>query len=140
MPNVVFDASSLVGALLKADSIPERALLLARTHATLCLSPAVEAEIRAVFSRPKFRKFLAGRGARILDLLATAAVSVTPAEAVSDCRDAKDNKYLDLALAAGATTIVSSDDDLLVLDPWRGIRIVTPAEYVKQFEAPPGAT
>jgi hypothetical protein len=54
MPNVVFDASSLVGAVLKADSVPERALLLARTNETICLSPAIEAEIREVFSRPKF--------------------------------------------------------------------------------------
>jgi putative PIN family toxin of toxin-antitoxin system len=134
MPNVVFDASSLVGALLKAESIPERALLLARAHDAICLSPAVEAEIRAVFSRAKFRRHLVGeRGGRILDLIATAALSVSPTETVTDCRDAKDNKYLELALAAGATTIVSSDEDLLVLDPWRGIRIITTSEYVRRF-------
>jgi len=46
MPNVVFDASSLIGALLKENSLPERALLLARVHDTICLSPEVEAEIR----------------------------------------------------------------------------------------------
>ena len=85
MPNVVFDASSLVGALLKADSIPERALLLARSREAICLSPAVEAEIRAVFSRPKFRKHLAaGRGERILDLVTAAAITVPPTEAVTD--------------------------------------------------------
>jgi hypothetical protein len=52
MPNVVFDASSSVGAALKADSIPERALLLARYQDTVCLSPAVEREIREVLQRP----------------------------------------------------------------------------------------
>jgi predicted nucleic acid-binding protein len=30
--------------------------------------------------------------------------------------------------------MVSSDDDLLVLDPWRGIRIVTPADYVRKWD------
>ena len=40
------------------------------------------------------------------------------------------NKYLELALAAGAETIVSSDDDLLVLDPWRGVRIMRPGDYL----------
>jgi hypothetical protein len=40
-----------------------------------------------------------------------------PLERVSDCRDLMDNKYLELALIAGAWAIVSSDDDLLVLDP-----------------------
>ncbi len=135
MPNVVFDVSSLVGALLKSGAVPERALLLARTHETLVLSPAVEAEIREVFSRPNFRKYLAtGRAEHILDLLAAASVSVSPTETVRDCRDAKDNKYLELALAANAATIVSSDDDLLILNPWRGIRIVSPANYVARFE------
>ena len=135
MPNVVFDASSLVGALLKADSTPERALLLARSHDTICLSPAVEAEIRAVFSRPKFAKYLpSDRGQRVSDLITAAALSFAPTETVTDCRDANDNKYLELALASAATTIVASDEDLLVLNPWRGVRIITPAEYVKRLE------
>ena len=51
---------------------------------------------------------------------------------MADCRDPKDNKYLELALAAQAEFIVSSDNDLLILDPWRGIRIMTPAEYVSR--------
>ena len=49
---------------------------------------------------------------------------------VSDCRDAKDNKYLELALAAGATVIVSGDDDLLVLDLWHGVRVLTAAHFL----------
>ena len=58
------------------------------------------------------------------------AVRVVPVEHLTDCRDAKDNKYLEVAAAADATLIVSSDNDLLVLDPWRGVRIVRPAEYL----------
>ena len=53
-----------------------------------------------------------------------------PAERVTDCRDAKDNKYLELALAAGAGILVTGDADLLVLHPWRGVRILRPAEYL----------
>jgi predicted nucleic acid-binding protein len=37
---------------------------------------------------------------------------------------------LELAFAAGAETIISSDDDLLVLHPWRGVRILRPADYL----------
>lgn len=137
MAKIVFDASTLVGALLKSGTIPERALLLARMHDTLCLSPAVEREIREVFARIKFRKYLAAdRAPRILDLLSAAAESFVPSQAVTDCRDAKDNKYLELALAAGATTIVSSDDDLRVLSPWRGVDVISPAEYVARFDSP----
>jgi predicted nucleic acid-binding protein len=48
------------------------------------------------------------------------------------CRDAKDNKFLALALAAEADALICSDDDLLVMHPWRGIAIVTPAEFLSR--------
>jgi putative PIN family toxin of toxin-antitoxin system len=132
MANIVFDASSIVGALLKPDSVPERALLLARARHVICLSDAVEGEIREVLGRPRFTRYLGeGRGERVMDLVASAAGRFSPSVVVQDCRDAKDNKYLELALAAGAAAIVSSDNDLLVLDSWRGIRIVTPAQFLE---------
>jgi putative PIN family toxin of toxin-antitoxin system len=62
-----------------------------------------------------------------------AAIWFDPAARVRECRDPKDDKYLELALASGAETIVSSDDDLLVLNPWRGVRIVKPAAYLALF-------
>jgi hypothetical protein len=97
----------------------------------------VEAEIREVASRPKFQKYLSpARIELVLEMLTAAAIVVEPSEIVTDCRDAKDNKYLELALAAGAGIIVSSDQDLLTLDPWRGIRIMTPAAYVARYSGP----
>ena len=45
----------------------------------------------------------------------------TPTETVQDCRDPDDNIYLELALAAQATTIITGDADLLTLHPWRDI-------------------
>jgi len=48
-----------------------------------------------------------------------------PVTRFTDCRDAKDNKYLELADAAGAEIIVSFDEDLLVLHPWRGVQILS---------------
>ena len=46
------------------------------------------------------------------------------------CRDPRDNQFLALALVSEADALVSSDEDLLVLHPWRGIPIVTPAEFL----------
>ena len=54
---------------------------------------------------------------------------------MTDCRDPKDNTYLGLACAAAAATIVSSDDDLPVLHPCRGVRILKPAAYVAETAA-----
>lgn len=66
-------------------------------------------------------------------MIAAAALWVDPVERVDDCRDAKNNCYLELALAARASVIVSGDEDLLVLDPWRGIRVFRPARFVEEL-------
>ena len=68
-----------------------------------------------------------------LELLAAAALWIEPKETANDCRDAKDNRCLELALSAQATTIVSGDEDLLVLDPWRGVRVLRPTRCVEEF-------
>jgi putative PIN family toxin of toxin-antitoxin system len=120
---IVFDASAVVSAALHADSVPERALLRAEAADLFALSAEVDAEIAEMLGRPRFaRAVTAARRTRILDILRSDAVWFSPTERVTDCRDAKDDKYLQLALAAGAGTIVSGDADLLMLDPWRGVR------------------
>ena len=118
MPNVVLDANVIVSAALKPASPPERAVQRARSDSAICLSQAVLDEIREVLARPKFHAAISdGRREQILELLTAAARMVVPTEAVNDCRDKKDNKYLELALAAAADVIVSGDPDLLDLDP-----------------------
>ena len=49
---------------------------------------------------------------------------------VAACRDPRDDKFLDVALAGEAAAIISGDKDLLVLTPWHGIPILTPAEFL----------
>ncbi len=44
------------------------------------------------------------------------------------CRDPDDDKVLALAIAAQADLIVSGDNDLLVLQPFKGIPILSPAQ------------
>jgi uncharacterized protein len=128
---IVFDASTIVGAALKSDSVPEQALLRAEETDVFALSSAVDTEISDGLNRPKFARVLSReRRERVLRILRDEAIWFDPAVRVSDCRDWKDNKYLELALAAGAEIIVSSDDDLLVLHPWHGKRILRPADYL----------
>ena len=128
---IVFDASAIVGAALKRDGKPRQALLKARREDVIALSSMVVAEIRSMLARPKFANALSDEDRTIVIALITdVAVWVEPIHRITDCRDEKDNKYLELAVAASAEIIVSSDDDLLALHPWREIRIVRPAGYL----------
>jgi len=130
---VVFDASTFVSAALKVSSVPERALLRAVTEPDhLILSRDVENEYREVIFRPKFDRFISAERRRlILDTVIVAAERVEPVEAVRECRDPKDDKYLALAAAGRADVIVSSDArHLLPMHAWRGIWVLSPADYL----------
>jgi len=134
---IVFDTSTLVSAALRQGSIPYQALHLGMTFCTLCASQQTLDELRQVLFREKFDGYSSRdqRGRFILSIEdAVHIVLVSQAQAqvvVPLCRDEKDNKFLALALAAEADAIVSSDQDLLVLTPWNGIPILTPAAFLK---------
>ena len=98
----------------------------------LILSQAVEDEYREVIFRPKFDRFVSvERRHRIRDIVVVATERIEPTETVRECRDPKDDKYLALTAAGMADVIVSGDArHLLSMDPWRGIRILSPANYL----------
>ena len=130
---IVFDASAVVSAALRANSVPERALLRAEAIDVFALSVEVDTEISEVLCRSRFAAAVSvERRNRILASLRDQAVWFTPSQRIADCRDPKDNRYLELALASGAGAIVSGDADLLVLHPWRGTRILRPADYLAE--------
>ncbi len=51
-------------------------------------------------------------------------------EQIDKCRDPKDDKYLELAVSGKAESIITGDNDLLVLNPFRGIEIITVQEFL----------
>jgi putative PIN family toxin of toxin-antitoxin system len=111
--------------------ILREALRLACTRDSPALSTATWNELNGVLNRPRLARYIDPvLREDTLALLRSTAVWFEPERRVRDCRDAKDNKCLELAIAAAAHTIVSSDEDLLVLHPWRGISIVKPRDYV----------
>jgi putative PIN family toxin of toxin-antitoxin system len=60
-----------------------------------------------------------------------AAELVTITKRIAACRDPTDDKFLELAVNGHADLIVSGDGDLLALNPFREIAIVTPAAFVQ---------
>jgi putative PIN family toxin of toxin-antitoxin system len=107
-----------------------RALLAARERDSIALSDAVYDEIREVLSRPKFATALPPDcQQQILELVSAAAIWIEPVVRIVDCPDPDDNKYLELAIAAGASIIVSRDGHLLNMHPCRNVVIVRPGDY-----------
>jgi putative PIN family toxin of toxin-antitoxin system len=130
---VVIDASTFISAVLKPDSLPEKALLRAvRDPDRLIISQAIEDEYREVLLRPKFDRFVSvERRMHVLDIVLVASERIVPSEVVREWVDPKDDKDLELALAGEAQIIISSDvRHLLSMDPWRGVRILRPADYL----------
>ena len=137
---VVFDTSTLVSAALRVGSIPHRALFLALSEGEVCISAATLAELDQVLLRPKFDSYQpaevrAGFVAMLRRNTHLFAVSdADEAGVVPACRDPKDNPFLALVLASEADVLVSSDTDLLVLHPWHGVPVLTPAAYMLSNE------
>ncbi len=128
---MVLDTGVLVSAALRPGSVPALALHKALLHFDVCLSAATWAELEVVLSRSKFDAYLspAARAAFVVGLRPHVQF-VEVVEEVADCVDPGDNKFLALALAAGAECLVSSDAHLTSLHPWRGIPVVVPAGFL----------
>jgi putative PIN family toxin of toxin-antitoxin system len=128
---VVIDTGVFISAAIKAQTIPNIAVFRAAKFGVLLKSDATEAELMDVIDRPYLAKLIAPEAReRMVELMALADL-VTIAEHIAACRDAKDDKFLELAVNGNADFIVTGDADLLVLNPFRDIPIVMPATFVR---------
>ena len=101
-------------------------------HGKLLFSYETLAEFEAVLRRPKFDKYVAlDKREQFLDVLDDVAMLVEINHKTTLCRDARDNKFLDVAANGGASYLITGDDDLLVLHPFGNTEIVTALDYLK---------
>lgn len=56
---------------------------------------------------------------------------VQPDRIITACRDPKDNKFLEVAVAGRADVIVTADEDLEVLGPFEGIPMIQPSKFLQ---------
>ena len=129
----VFDINSLISAYILAGSKNRLAYNKAFDAGMLVYSIATFDEFAEVFARSKFEKCLTPeqRFAAIKEFR-TKAFLINADVSISECRDPEDNKFLELAVAANASCIIT-DKDLLELHPFRGIPILTAADFLNSF-------
>ncbi len=129
---IVVDTNLLVSRLLLPDSTSGEAVRMAERDGLVLASRATLDELADVLGRRKLDRYVSieQRQEYVRLLLRTVEV-VTIRHRVRLCRDPRDDKFLELALSGEADLILTGDRDLLALNPFRGIGIVTAGEYVR---------
>ena len=129
--NIVLDTNTLLSAALSEESVSFKAYQKAGKNFWITLSHKTLEEIEKVLFRPKFDKYLDDFSKTFfLAALKDNAIFIEPTETITDCRDPKDNKFLEIAVASNAPFIITGDDDLLVLNPYRDINILKSGDFL----------
>jgi len=124
-----------VSAALRPGSIADLAVINAASSDDVLGSRATLDELEDVLQRPKFNKTqVLYLRLEFLRLYLSRFETVVVLESVTDCRDPDDNKFLELALSGEADFIITGDGDLLSMHPWRGVAILSPADYLALSE------
>ena len=129
---IVADTNVHVSRLILPESLPARALRRAELQGRMLVSDATMYELADVLSRGKFDPYasLADRKG-FVQRLAEIAEFVPIIQMVRECRDPKDEKFLEVALNGRADVIITGDRDLLAMHPWREVEILSPTDYLK---------
>jgi putative PIN family toxin of toxin-antitoxin system len=131
----VFDTNSLVSASLIGGTITARAMDRAIILGSFAFSNATMDEFVEVLFRKKFDKYFLNNEERwsAIQRISLNGIFFSPAEVITACRDPKDDKFLELAISANASCIITGDKDLLILNPFRNIPILNAVDFINNF-------
>jgi len=92
-------------------------------------------EISNVLARPKFTGHINKNLVEEFLVLFLKTVDVIESKIkINDCRDEKDNFILETAVSGKANFIVTEDNDLLVLNPYKDLKIITVNGFYKYLK------
>ncbi len=128
---VVIDTNVLISGLLFSTSTPARAVDKAVTTAQLVATTATLRELIGKLHSPKFDRYVRReRRDALLERIASLVEIIDVLQRIRASRDPKDDKFLEAAVNGRADVLVTGDKDLLELNPFRRIVILSPADYL----------
>lgn len=138
MFRAVLDANQFVSAVIRSAGNPAKVLNAWRADRyELVVSPPIIREIRRVLMYPRLARIHRKGPPEIDEFLDDLAELAFVASGMLDLRvvsrDPTDNIYISAAVEATARFIVTGDSDLLELEEYEGISIVTAREFLGEL-------
>ena len=128
----VLDTNLLIIRLLVPSGTAAKAVNHALERGILLVSEATLQELATVLGRSKFDSYVSREDRQqFIRLLGGVARVVAIPAPIRACRDPKNDKFLEVAVHGEARAIITGDADLLDLDPFHGIRILRPADFLR---------
>jgi uncharacterized protein len=126
---ILLDTNVLVAAFVARGVCSDLLEHCVRHHVVISSRPLLD-ELGDVLTQNLHQRAVDARGA--IRLLGDTFTLVTPDALQSPvCRDRDDDVVLATALAGQCAAIISGDQDVLVLDPFHGIRVLAPTAFWK---------
>jgi hypothetical protein len=131
---LILDTNILVSAFVFKSETANIVVRHAAKKHTLLFSESTFKELKSTLLKPKFAEIVELPTIRkfIINLFRIGEF-IDPKIKIAECRDPKDNKFLELAVAGNADCVITGDKDLLILNPFRGIKIISPSDFLIQF-------
>jgi putative PIN family toxin of toxin-antitoxin system len=132
---IVLDNNIFISAAFwrgKPYDVFERAVL---RQDTVFVTDDILIEIENTLRKPKFTAIYSldqiNRAVANIKKLCQKVIPYPHHQVVGVCRDKDDNVYLECALASNADCIITGYKDLLDLNEYNGIKIITAKEYLE---------
>lgn len=131
---VVVDTNIFISAFLGSKNARFLLKEIVNDEYILIMSSEQLLEIKEVLHRPKFEKYISKQEVdELIELISLKAIMPVIYDKITDCRDKKDNMILEEAVYGNANYIITGDDDLLILNPFRWIKIVRLRDFLSEI-------
>ena len=131
-PRIVVDTNIVASAIFFGGTTTRLALQAATSRGVVLASEATLLDLFSLLNRPRLaRLYSAAKYQAPAQEYASRCQIVAIHSTIRICRDPLDDKFLELAQDGRADLILTADKDLLTLHPFRGIPILSPAQYIE---------
>lgn len=130
---IVIDTNILISAALSPDGTARKALDKVYQQFKIAQSEETYQELSTRIYKPKFDKYISNAERQdFLDVVKKYSQFIEIKSQINICRDADDNKFLDLVKDSNAEFLITGDQDLLSLKTLAEYQnqIITPREFL----------